>query len=95
MAKGYAFQGQHSKKADTLWDEQQLLIFHLVHTINWEQELATPMVMSYLMGWNDIYWSHHYTPIFWSLFTSTLLKEFPELSPMKDWQVFDVLYMSK
>lgn len=90
MAKGYAFHEQRSSKADSLRDEQRLLIFRLVHTINREQELAAPMVMSYLMGWGDIYRSHHYTPIFWSSFTSALLKIFPELSPTKKRQVLSV-----
>lgn len=83
MARGYAFHGQCSNKAQTLRDDQHLLIFRLVHTINREQELAAPMVMLYLMGWGDIYQSHHYTPIFWSSFTSALLKVFPEISPTK------------
>jgi len=83
MAKGYAFHGQHCDTTESLWDEQHLLIFHMVHTVNHEQELATPMVMSYLMGWGDIYHSHHYTPIFWSSFTGALLREFLDLSPMK------------
>jgi hypothetical protein len=41
------------------------------------------MVMSYLMGWGDIYHSHHYTAIFWSSFTGAILREFPDLSPTK------------
>ena len=77
IAKGYAFHGQCHDTMDSLQDEQQLLIFRLVHTRNCEQVLATPMVMSYLMGWGDIYCSHHYTPIFWSLFTGAILREFP------------------
>jgi len=51
-----------------------------MQTINREQELAAPMVMSYLMGWGDTYRSHHYTPIYWSSFVSSLLKVFPELT---------------
>ena len=83
MAKGYAFHGQRRETTDSLRDEQRLLIFRLVHTINREQELAAPMVMSYLMGWGDIYRSHHYTAIFWSSFTGAILREFPDLSPTK------------
>jgi len=83
MAKGYAFHGQRCDTTESLQDEQCLLIFCVVHTVNREQELAAPMVMSYLMGWGDIYRSHHYTLIFWSSFTGALLREFPDLSPMK------------
>jgi hypothetical protein len=84
MAKGYAFHRQRSDTTNNLQDENQLLIFRLVHTINREQELAAPMVVSYLMGWGDIYRSHHYTQIFWSSFASALLREFPELLPTKN-----------
>jgi hypothetical protein len=84
MAKGYAFHGQCRDTMNSLQDENRLLIFRLVHTINREQELAAPMVVSYLMGWGDIYCSHHYTPIFWSSFASALLREFPELLPTKN-----------
>jgi len=31
------------------------MLFRLVNTVNHEQELAAPMVMSYLMGWGDTY----------------------------------------
>ena len=55
------------------------MIFRLVHAINREQELAEPMVISYLMNWGDTYRSHHYSPIYWSSFVNILLKKFPLL----------------
>ncbi|KAJ3511695.1 hypothetical protein NLJ89_g3948 [Agrocybe chaxingu] len=84
LADGYAYhkdqlsQGTGSAYIEGLRDEQRLLIFRLVHAINREQELAAPMVMSYLMGWGDTYRSHHYTPIYWSSFVGRLFKTFPE-----------------
>ncbi|KAG1836485.1 hypothetical protein F4604DRAFT_1602569 [Suillus subluteus] len=80
LAKGYAYHSEHTAYLDSLRDNQRLMLFRLVHTINWEQELATPMVVSYLMGWGDTYRSHHYTPVYWSSFISALLKHFPALS---------------
>lgn len=81
LAKGYAY---HLKRPSTyiadLRDQQQLLLFRLVHTINREQELAAPMVISYLMGWEDTYRSHKYVTIYWSTFLSALLRTYPELS---------------
>ncbi|KIO04280.1 hypothetical protein M404DRAFT_77749, partial [Pisolithus tinctorius Marx 270] len=68
LAKGFTYHSQQSSYLGSLHDQQQLLLFCLVHTINQEQELAVPMVISYLMGWGDTYWSHHYTPIYWSSF---------------------------
>lgn len=64
---------------DDLRNQQRLLLFRLVHTINREQELAAPMVMSYLMGWGDTYRSHHYTPIYWSSFVSALFAVYGHL----------------
>ncbi|GLB44644.1 putative G-quadruplex DNA unwinding [Lyophyllum shimeji] len=91
MAKGYAYhlnqlaltRPGELNYVDELRDSQRLLIFRLVHAINREQELAAPMVMSYLMGWGDTYRSHHYTPIYWSSFVGRLLKTFPELDRAK------------
>ncbi|KIO05382.1 hypothetical protein M404DRAFT_76202, partial [Pisolithus tinctorius Marx 270] len=53
---------------EDICNQQHLLLFCLVHAINQEQELATLMVMSYLMGWGDTYHLHHYMPIYWSSF---------------------------
>ncbi|KAG1858507.1 hypothetical protein F4604DRAFT_1589445, partial [Suillus subluteus] len=79
LAKGYAYHSKRTTYLDSLRDSQRLLLFRLVHAINREQELAAPMVISYLMGWGDTYSSHHYSPIYWSSFVSALLKAFPML----------------
>ncbi len=62
-----------------LRDQQRLLIFRLVHTLNREQELAAPTVMSYLMGWGDVYRSHQYSTVYWLSFVMFLTKAFPEI----------------
>lgn len=79
VKKGYRTHCNHNAYHDNLLNNQRLLIFHLVHTINREQELAAPLVMSYLMGWDDNFTSHNYNPIFWSSFVSSLLAKFPDL----------------
>jgi len=84
LAKGFAYHTQQSTYLDSIRDQQRLLLFCLVNTINREQELAAPMVMSYLMGWGDTYRSHHYVPIYWFSFVSTLFSKYPELSRRKD-----------
>ena len=68
-------------------NNQCLLIFRLVHTINREQELAAPLVMSYLMGWDDNFTSHNYAPIFWNSFVGSLLSKFPELRQTSENQI--------
>lgn len=81
MADGFTYHLEHPKPeyTDSLRDQQRLLLFRLVHAINREQELGAPMVISYLMGWGDVYCSHTYSPIFWSSFVGVLLKKFPQL----------------
>ena len=85
MAQGFTYHLDHPNPAyvDNLTDQQRLLLFWLVNTINREQEIAAPMVMSYLMGWGDIFHSHTYTPIYWSSVVGALYKIFPELSVSK------------
>lgn len=80
MANGYAYHLDNPKPeyVDSTCDQQRLLLFRLVHCINREQELAAPMVMSYLMGWGDVYCSHTYSPIYWSSFLNALFTVFPE-----------------
>jgi hypothetical protein len=82
MADGYAYHLDHPKPEynDKIRDQQRLLLFRLVHSINREQELAAPMVISYLMGWGDVYRSHTYSSIYWSSFVSALNATFPKLS---------------
>ncbi|KAF9239983.1 hypothetical protein BU15DRAFT_46161, partial [Melanogaster broomeanus] len=82
MAKGYTDHVERQKNAQYLQglrDQQRLLLFCIVHAINREQELSAPMIMSYLMGWGDTYRSHHYTPVYWSAFVSSLLAVYPSL----------------
>ena len=82
MADGYAYHLENPKPEyiDSIRDQQRLLLFRLVHSINREQELAGLIVISYLMGWGDVYRSHTYSPIYWSTFTSALYTAFPDLS---------------
>ena len=85
MAKAYAYhidhlQGLSGEYLDSIRDNQRLLLFRILHSINREQEIAGPMVMSYLTGWGDVFRSHHYSPIYWSSFVHYLLKSVPSLT---------------
>ena len=80
LSKAYAYHEKYPKPStDSLQKAQGDLINRLVNAINREQELASVMVMSLLMGWGDVYRSHHYAPIYWSSFSSHLCQAFPEL----------------
>ena len=82
FADGYAYHLEHPKPeyVDSIRDQQHLLLFRLVQSINREQELAGPMVMSYPMGWGDVFRSHTYSSIYWGSFINALYTAFPGLS---------------
>ena len=82
FAKAFDYHINHaqSEYVGQLKENARLLVFRLAHAFNREQELAAPMVISYLMGWGDVYRSHTYCPIYWSSFASEILQAFPNLS---------------
>ncbi|KAL4069012.1 hypothetical protein J3A83DRAFT_4095998, partial [Scleroderma citrinum] len=55
LTKGFAYHQEQTTYLDYLHDQHCVLLFRLVYIINHKQELFTPMVMSYLMGWGDTY----------------------------------------
>ena len=79
LSKGYATHIHRNDYVESIRNDQKKLLFRIVNTINKEQEIAAPMVMSYLMGHEACYTSHHYTPIYWGSFVSQLMKAFPHL----------------
>ena len=82
MAKAYGFHLERSSNEtyiQGLRDQQRLLLFRLAHAMNQQQELAAPMVMSYIMGWGDVICSHRYSTIFWSTFQCALHGCYPSL----------------
>lgn len=78
LTKGFIYHLDHPNPAyiGHLQENQRLLLARLTNTINREQELSAQMVMSYLMGWGDVYRSHAYTPIYWSSFSRELVHTF-------------------
>ena len=81
MADTFAYHVAHpiSKYMQDLREQQRLLLFRVVNAVNREQELAAPMVVSYLMGWSDVKTSHTYAPLYWSSFMGHLCQTFPAL----------------
>lgn len=49
---------------DNLLERQSLLIFRLVRSIKWEQELAAPMAISYLIRTTILYLTKRSLPIY-------------------------------
>lgn len=76
LSRGHAFHLKHSAYVDDLRNDQRMLLMRLVNSVNREQELASTLVISYLMGWGDTFTSHSYASIYWSTFVSVLLRTF-------------------
>lgn len=58
---------------------QSDLILRAVNVLNREQEVPAPLVVTYLMGWGDVYRSHQYAIIYWGSFISYIYRVFPGL----------------
>ncbi|KAF8576528.1 hypothetical protein K439DRAFT_1367001, partial [Ramaria rubella] len=79
LAEGLAYHNTDDKYMEDHRERNRFLLFQCLHTLNWEQELSGPIVISLLMGWGDTYMSYRYVPIYWSTFVGYLLKIFPYL----------------
>ncbi|PPQ92734.1 hypothetical protein CVT25_015701 [Psilocybe cyanescens] len=55
------------------------LIQRCANSLTRYREFSAPEVMSYIMGWGDIYESHHFVSIFWDAAARSLQTIFPEL----------------
>lgn len=64
-----------------LLDRSRDLVFRCLTAVNRQQELPMGLCMSYLMGWGDVYRSHHYVPLHWTSFHNLLTKTYTDLSP--------------
>ncbi|EUC56046.1 ATP-dependent DNA helicase PIF1, putative [Rhizoctonia solani AG-3 Rhs1AP] len=79
LAKGLLYHYMENDYNRKLLDRQRLLLFRAINVLNREQEMSAPLAVCYLMGWNDTFCSHHYTPIYWGAFLALILETFPEL----------------
>ena len=86
MASTYAYHLKYPnpRHIESLRDNQSDYLRRIVNAINNEQELAAPLVMSYLMGWGDTFCSHYYSPVFLTSFMAALRKAHPDLSGVSE-----------
>ena len=87
MAQGLAYHIQHPNPSylDDLWKQQSQLLLRLGHAINWQQEIAATMAMTYLMGKSEAMHSHLYAPIYWLGFVAHLMAHDEQLTqPIHD-----------
>lgn len=69
--------------AKDMIERQGALISKSLNVLNREQEVPAPLVVSYLMGWGDVYRSHQYAIIYWGSFCSYLKRMYPELRQLE------------
>lgn len=79
LAKHYAFKQSEDVITRGIQDAGRLMVYRCLDAMNREQEVAAPMVVSYLMGFGDLYKSHAFDPIYWTRFVLHLYDNFPSL----------------
>lgn len=79
MAKALLYSNDHSDHLTDIREKNRLLLFRFFQSINRESELSGPQVISYLMGWGDVFRSHHYVPLYWSSLSAYLSKVYPDI----------------
>lgn len=79
LAKAFIFHQKYTNEELSLQDRNRLLVYRCFNALNQENELSGPQVISYLMGWGDVFRSHRYTPVYCSQLAQALRHKFPSL----------------
>lgn len=79
LAKGFMFHQEYAHEISSLRDRNRLMIYRCFNALNQQNELSGPQVISYLMGWGDVFRSHRFTPVYWSQMTHALRQRYPLL----------------
>jgi hypothetical protein len=79
LAKGLLYHFSDTSYIHDLRESQRMLLIRSINVLNREQEVPAPLAVAHLMGWGDVYRSHHYSIIYWGSFVSLINREFPEL----------------
>ena len=83
LARRLAFiQNEERKQAD-LNKLNKKLIQSCANCLTRDREFSAPEIISYIMGWPDVYLSHHYVTIYWSAAVFALIKTFPGINPQR------------
>jgi hypothetical protein len=79
LANTTAYHMKDTRYQGNVSESNRLLLFRCLHEINGKAEYSGPQVLSYLMGWNDVFRSHNYAVVFWSTVTGELIRSYPDL----------------
>jgi hypothetical protein len=79
LAKGFLYHEGHSTNDSSLQDRNRLLVYRCFNALNQQNELSGQQVISYLMGWGDVFRSHRFAPVYWCQVAHELKKRYPSL----------------
>ncbi len=83
LAKRLAFVRKEERTQTDLNKLNRKLIQSCANSLSRDREFSSPEIISYIMGWPDVYLSHHYVTIFWDAAVSTLKRTYPGIEPRR------------
>ena len=81
LAKRLAFIKQEERRQTDLNKLNKKLIQSCANCLSRDHEFSAPEIMTYIMGWPDVYLSHHYVTIYWDAAANALKRTFPGINP--------------
>ncbi len=81
LARRLAFVYKEEHRQTDLNKLNKKLIQSCANSLTHDWEFSTPEIVSYIMGWPDVYLSHHYVSIYWNAAAFTLMRTFPGINP--------------
>jgi hypothetical protein len=79
LAKGFMFHQGNVNDTMALRDRNRLLVYRCFNSLNQQSELSGPQVISYLMGWGDVFRSHRFAAVYWTQLAQAIKRQFPSL----------------
>ena len=81
LAKQLAYIRKEEHTQTDLNKLNKKLIQSCANSLSRDQEFSAPEIISYIMGWPDVYLSHQYVTIFWEAAVCALKRTFPGIEP--------------
>ena len=81
LAKRLAFVQKEDRTQANLIKLNKKLIQSCANCLTRDCEFSAPEIISYIMGWPDVYLSHHYVSIYWDAVVLALTRTFPAIKP--------------
>lgn len=79
LADSLAFTQTKQRNIKDIKRYNKLLIQRCANSLQHYREFSAPEVVSYIMGWPEVYESHHYVTLFWDSVVECLKKQYPGL----------------